>query len=226
MSLRVSVRPAARVRHRRAEDAGEDSRPLVRGLLLATVSRGRVPAPQFADRLWPGRRADRADARGHSRRERRGPSPACRQRRLLRGRATRGHDRPFRERLSVRRRGARDRRAAILARHGGGRQTDSRRQCPRPCVPGRSYPSAPARQRSGLHDGGRDTHALAALVPPLHVLRLSVLFRLDIRGGGLSHGVRLAGAVWVHQPARRPRDRWRSRARGGHGRPSARATPA
>ena len=53
-----------------------------------------------------------------------------------------------------------------------------------------------------LHGSGVDCtsaeeqrDAAATLVPPLHVLRIPAVFRVDVGGGPLSHRVRMAGAV-------------------------------
>ena len=64
--LRVPVRPAARVRHQRAADAGRSAAGIVRGVLLAGVAGRRLPGSQLVKSWAAGcrfeRRADRVGA--------------------------------------------------------------------------------------------------------------------------------------------------------------------
>ena len=70
------------------------------------------------------------------------------------------------------------------------------------------HAAAPARDRRGLRHRRRGPHALAALVPPLHLLRLHALLRLDVRRRALSQRW-MGRALRLLEPSRRARHgRW------------------
>ncbi len=222
VSLRVPVRAAARVRRSTCRGRWHASASArTRSMLAAGAGRG-VQASQPGHRAAAGGGVDRGDVRRHAGGERPRLVEPGRRRRFLRGDAARRDGHAVRRRRTLR-----ARRARRSAWRAAGATLNQRRAsgfslCPATADPpsaarrraaGRIQPSPrpsrcphappPARERRGLRDGGRGPHAVAALVPSRHVLRLHALLRVNVRCRAVSHRVRVGGAVRLHEPSRR-----------------------
>ena len=187
---------------------------VLRALRLAAAA-GRADAPQRpAHHRRPGGGVHGAVlCRLGPHRRRRGVARAA-GRRLLRGGAARRHGRGVRERLCLRRAGARHRRRPVCGRRPPierrGRAVSGRR--PRlACDQGRADAAPSARRGRRLRVRRRGASPLAPVVSPLGARRLPALLRVHDRRGDLSRRVRVAGALRHHQPAGRARDARRRR---------------